>query len=78
MNTNKSTNPAATAAALPPDDPPETFGSLSIEYIGFNVGPKIVFVVEEPIPNSSRLVLPIIVVPDFSNKSITVALYGLL
>ena len=46
--------PAATAAALPPDEPPGT----RVVSQGLRVGPKAEFSVEEPIANSSRLVLP--------------------
>ena len=48
-------NPAATAAAEPPLDPPGTrLGSR-----GLRVGPNAEFSVDEPIANSSRFVLPI-------------------
>ncbi len=48
------TNPAATAAADPPDDPP---GTLPV-FHGFLVGPNAEFSVDEPIANSSRFVFP--------------------
>ena len=46
---------AATAAAEPPEEPP---GTLSRAH-GFLVGKNDEFSVEEPMANSSRLVLPI-------------------
>ena len=61
--------PAATAAALPPLDPPGTrAGSW-----GLRVGPKAEFSVEEPMANSSRLVLPTITAPAPRTRSTTVA-----
>ena len=65
-------NPAATAAALPPDDPPGT----RLVSRGFLVGPKAEFSVDEPIANSSRLVLPTATAPAARNRSTTVASYG--
>ena len=47
-------NPAATAAADPPDEPP---GTRSVSH-GLWVTPKAEFSVEEPIANSSMFVLP--------------------
>jgi hypothetical protein len=47
-------NPAATAAADPPEEPP---GTRSASH-GLCVTPKAEFSVEEPIANSSMLVLP--------------------
>ena len=46
--------PAATAAALPPDDPPGTRERSQ----GFLVGPNALVSVEEPNANSSMLSLP--------------------
>ena len=51
--------PAATEAALPPLEPP---GTRVVSH-GFSVGPKAEFSVEEPIANSSWLVLPSSVPP---------------
>src|SRR4051812_29274573 len=65
-------NPAATAAALPPLEPP---GTRLVSW-GFRVGPNAEFSVEEPIANSSRLVLPITIAPAACNRSTTVASYG--
>ena len=62
-------NPAATAAAEPPDEPPGTHSKLC----GFLVGPKAEFSVEEPIANSSKLVLPMMTAPASLSFSITVA-----
>src|SRR5687768_14135092 len=64
--------PAATAAALPPLDPPGTRdGSW-----GLRVGPKAEFSVDEPMANSSRLVLPTTMAPAATTRSTTVASYG--
>src|SRR5205807_4263925 len=64
--------PAATAAALPPLDPPGTrLGSC-----GLRVGPKAEFSVEDPMANSSRLVLPTITAPADRSRATTVASYG--
>ena len=46
--------PAATAAPLPPDDPPGT----RVTSQGFRVGPNAEFWVVLPMPNSSRFVFP--------------------
>ncbi len=45
---------AATAAAEPPEEPPGTYSRFQ----GLRVGPKAEFSVEEPMANSSMLVLP--------------------
>ncbi len=47
-------SPPPTAAAEPPDDPPGTRSRSQ----GFSTGPKAEFSFEEPIANSSMLVLP--------------------
>ena len=47
--------PAATAAALPPDDPP----GIRVRSHGFFVVKNPLFSVDEPIANSSIFVLPI-------------------
>src|SRR5947207_9962728 len=65
-------NPAAIAAALPPLDPPGTrLGSQ-----GLRVGPNAEFSVDDPMANSSRLVLPTTTAPAARNRSTTVASYG--
>src|SRR5215207_2068546 len=64
--------PAATAAALPPDDPPGT----RLVSCGFRVGPNAEFSVLEPIANSSRFVLPTTTAPAARSRSTTVASYG--
>src|SRR6478735_11031751 len=64
--------PAATAAALPPDDPPGTRAGSC----GLRVGPNAEFSVEEPIANSSRFVFPTITAPTARTRSTTVASYG--
>ena len=51
----QTTSPAATAAALPPLDPP---GTVSRSH-GLCTGPYAEFSFEEPIANSSQFVLPI-------------------
>jgi hypothetical protein len=47
-------SPPATAAAVPPDEPPGTRTGSQ----GFLDGPKAEFSVDEPMANSSRLVFP--------------------
>jgi hypothetical protein len=51
--------PAATAEAEPPLEPPGTRAGSQ----GLRVGPKAEFSVEEPMANSSRLVLPMAMAP---------------
>ncbi len=63
---------AASAAAEPPPDPPG-IGSVSH---GLRVGPKAEFSVEEPMANSSMLVLPRITMSASSSRRVTVAEYG--
>src|SRR3954469_10537612 len=64
--------PDATAAALPPLEPPGTrLGSC-----GLRVGPNAEFSVELPMANSSRLVLPTNTAPAAARRSTTVASYG--
>src|SRR5258706_9369459 len=65
-------NAAATEAALPPLDPPGT----RVTSCGLRVGPKAEFSVDEPIANSSRLVLPITIAPAARSRATTVASYG--
>ena len=62
-------NPAATAAAEPPEEPPGT----RVVSSGFRVGPKAEFSVEAPIANSSRLVFPTITAPASRRRSTMVA-----
>ena len=61
--------PAATAAAEPPEDPPGT----RVRSHGFRTGPNAQCSVEEPIANSSWLVLPSSGAPAVSRRSTTVA-----
>ncbi len=61
--------PAATAAALPPLDPPGTL----VWSCGLAVGPNAEFSVEEPMANSSRLVLPMTMAPAAASRPTTVA-----
>src|SRR5918998_964849 len=64
--------PAATAAADPPLDPPGT----RLRSQGFCTGPKPEFSFDEPIANSSWLVLPSTGAPARVRLSTAVALYG--
>src|SRR5205814_8668089 len=63
---------AATAAAAPPLDPPGTRDRSH----GLCVDFRAEFSVDEPIANSSRLVLPNGIAPAARNFWITVASYG--
>ncbi len=63
---------AATAAAEPPEDPPGT----RVVSQGLRVGPKAEFSVEEPMANSSRLVLPSRTAPSAFSLETTVASKG--
>ena len=62
-------NSAATAAAEPPDEPPGTQSKSQ----GFLTAPKKLFSLDEPMANSSRLVLPNVTAPVVSIRSTTVA-----
>jgi hypothetical protein len=62
-------SPAATAAALPPLDPPGTRSRSQ----GLWVGKKAEFSVEEPMANSSVLVLPRMTAPAAFSRATTVA-----
>ena len=64
------TNRAATADAEPPELPPAT----RLRFQGLSVGPKYEVSVEDPIANSSILVLPIKIAPASSSLSTIVAL----
>ena len=61
--------PAATAAAEPPLDPPGTRERSQ----GLCVSRKAEFSVEEPMPNSSRFVLPTTTAPAFCRRCTAVA-----
>ncbi len=61
--------PAATAAALPPEEPPGTRD----RQCGLRVGPNAEFSVEDPMANSSRLVLPTMIAPAWRSRVTTVA-----
>src|ERR1700682_950898 len=65
-------SPAATAAALPPEEPP---GTRSRSH-GLRTGPNAEFSFEEPIANSSWLVFPSRLVPAPAKRETTVAVYG--
>src|SRR5690349_2815439 len=62
-------NPAATETADPPLDPP---GILSTSH-GLRDGPNAECSVDDPIANSSQLVLPITTAPSASSRSTAVA-----
>ncbi len=66
------TRPAATAAAEPPDEPPGT----RVRSHGFSTGPNAEFSFDEPIANSSWLVLASSTAPACSSRSTAVAVYG--
>src|SRR5580704_711341 len=63
---------AATAAAEPPEEPPGT----RLTSQGLRTGPKKLVSLDEPIANSSILVLPSITTPAARRRSTTVASYG--
>src|SRR5215470_11576061 len=63
---------AATAAADPPLEPPGVRSSAH----GLRAGPNAEFSVDEPIANSSQLVLPMTTAPAVSRRTIAVASYG--
>src|ERR1051325_2806175 len=63
---------AASAAALPPPDPPGTLSTFH----GLRVGPYAEFSVELPIANSSMLVLPRIGMPAARSRVVTVESYA--
>jgi hypothetical protein len=63
---------AATAAALPPLDPPGTRSSAR----GFSTGPYAEFSFDEPMANSSQFSLPSSTAPAASSRLTAVASYG--
>jgi hypothetical protein len=65
-------SPAATAAADPPDDPPGTVPRSH----GLCTGPNAEFSFEDPIANSSQLVLPTRTAPAASSRSHAAQSYG--
>src|SRR6187401_805764 len=68
---------AATAADDPPDEPPGT--RFVLEFLarqGLNTGPKAEVSLDEPMANSSRLVLPSITAPASQRFWVTVDSYG--
>src|ERR1700752_5365894 len=66
------TSPAATAAALPPEEPPGT----RLSSHGLRGGPNAECSVDEPIATSSCLVLPNSGAPAAARRAPTVAVYG--
>ena len=65
-------SPAATAAALPPLEPPGTRPRSH----GLWTGPNAEFSFDEPIANSSQLVLPTSTPPCLSRRAHGVQSYG--
>src|SRR5271163_4792178 len=65
-------NPAATAAAEPPLEPPGTRSSAT----GLRTGPYAEFSFEDPMANSSQFVFPRITAPACSRRTTAVASYG--
>src|SRR4029077_28030 len=65
-------SPAATAAALPPEEPP---GTRSRSH-GLRTAPNAEFSFEDPIANSSWLVFPSSLAPAPVTRETTVAVYG--
>jgi len=63
---------AATAAAVPPEEPP----GIRDRSHGLRVGPKYDVSVEEPMANSSMLCFPRSTAPEARIFSVTVASYG--
>src|SRR5580704_4143817 len=63
---------AATATALPPDEPP---GMRDVSH-GLRVGKNALFSVDDPIANSSMLHLPGSTAPAARSRATTVASYG--
>src|SRR5215813_4122697 len=67
---------AATAAAEPPDEPPGTSLRLSPRrFHGFSTPPKWLVMFDEPMANSSRLVLPTMTAPALHRLVVTVLSY---
>ena len=68
---------AATAAAEPPDEPPGTSGVFApLRRQGEITGPKNELSFDEPMANSSLLVLPSITAPSRQSCAVTVELVG--
>ena len=64
---------AATAAAEPPELPPGTRGASAPTSVhGFTTGPKKLVTLDEPMANSSRLVLPSSTAPARHRLPLTV------
>ena len=61
--------PCATAAAEPPLDPPGTRSGAT----GLRTGPNAEFSFDEPMANSSQLVLPMMTPPACSRRAMAVA-----
>jgi hypothetical protein len=68
----QTTSPAATAAALPPLEPP---GTRDVSH-GLRTGPKAEFSFEDPIANSSQFVFPASTAPPPDSRAQAVASYG--
>src|SRR5450755_1978902 len=65
-------SPADTAAALPPLEPP----AVRERSQGFRIGPNALFSPDEPMANSSMLVLPTSTASAARRRATTVASYG--
>src|SRR5439155_21502555 len=65
-------SPAATAAALPPEEPPGT----RVRSHGLSTSPKAEFSFDEPIANSSWLVFASSEAPAERRRATAVAVYG--
>src|SRR2546421_7245167 len=65
-------SPAATAAALPPEEPPGT----RVRSQGLSTAPKAEFSFDEPIANSSWFVLASKAAPAERRRATAVAVYG--
>ena len=64
---------AATSAAEPPEEPPGARGRGSpLAFHGLTAGPKYEVAVEEPMANSSRLVLAASAAPAAASLAVTV------
>ncbi len=63
--------PAATAAAEPPEEPPGTRRVPGGDH-GLMTGPNALLMLDEPMANSSRLVLPRKTAPSRSRFAVTV------
>src|SRR5438045_5027299 len=68
----KKASPDATAADEPPEEPPGTVDSSQ----GLRTGPKAEFSFDDPMANSSQLVLPMRIAPAACRRSSAEEAYG--